>query len=121
MVKKKKSKEKKEKIKQDPKEDKSSFMEHIKEFLYSTFTSLIKGSISEGIENIKHEIKKAQRLLIKNISLASFLILGGIFVLIGIVLLINEYMKLSMSWSFFLVGLIIMVITLLMKNSMESN
>jgi hypothetical protein len=121
MVKKKKSTVKKEKIKQDTKEEKSNFMENLKEFLYSTFTSLIKGSILEGIDNLKHEIRKAQKLLIKNISLASFLILGGIFVLIGIVLLVNEYMKLSMSWSFFLVGLIIMVITLLMKNSMESN
>jgi hypothetical protein len=117
MVKKKKKSN--PETKKENKKD-SGFMEFIKEFFHSTFISLLKGSISEGIENLKQEIKKTQKIVIKNLSLASFLILGGIFILIGIVLLINEYMKLSMAWSFFLVGLIIMVITLLLKNSMES-
>lgn len=86
--------------------------------LSGAFLETVKGSFSAMLDNLQEKLYETQRTLIKELSLFFFMLVGLIFLLIGVTLLVGRWFQLDLGTSFLFVGLVVLVMVLFFRNQL---
>ena len=70
---------------------------------------------------VKEFVSSTEEKLVSMFYSASVLIAGLIFISLSCVFLINQYLVLSMGWSFMIIGLILIIVSLVIKSRASDN
>lgn len=98
--------------KEKEKESSSSILEMLKSIAVSSVTDYVKGVMSDIHDLVEYVAKRALQILY---ATALFMV-GLLFLCIAAVLLIRQYLHLSIGWSFMVMGLILIIAAILIKN-----
>lgn len=95
----------------------------LKDQIMGAVTSNVIPYLKEGVKGI---VKKAQdaiyhteKKIMENLLMAAILIIGFIFILVGVVYFINDYFALDSYWGFLIMGLILMIIAYFFRKHIE--
>ncbi|HII17588.1 TPA: hypothetical protein HA361_06780 [Candidatus Woesearchaeota archaeon] len=104
---------KKEKPKENP------FKSFFSEAASSILIKSLKGYAQTLMDSLHDAIDAIHDRLAKSIISLVMGILALIFISIGVILLINEYLHLSKGWTFFVVGLILLLWGMAIKSRLK--
>lgn len=92
-------------------------------FLESLASNLVVDTLTALFENVLETFtdttQKITRNVVKLLGSALFGFLGFLFIVISTILLLNNNGILSYEWSLLIIGLIMIIISLMMKSSLE--
>lgn len=93
-----------------------SFMNSIKsKFIVDTAKNVFAGLL----DSVSDATEKLVDRMAKFIGSSIFFIAGVLFLLLGVVFLFRQYLDLSYGWSFSLIGLVLVVISFVIKSGIE--
>jgi len=104
----------KKRVKKENKEE-GGIVSALKDFSTGFLLGALKNTYTEFIETLQGYAYKTQERILEIFSLFIVMLCGLIFLLIGLVFLINEYVKLSWGWSFLIMGITLILISYLLK------
>lgn len=100
----------------------SEIGETIKDSVKSVFSgsvlSLIKDTVVSSIEKLRDVLENAQKRALESVYIAGLTLYSVIFLTLAIVFLLSEYAGLTLGWSFFVIGLLLLCVALYMKATM---
>ncbi len=95
----------------EKKEEKSWF----KGDLASKLIDVITIGFKTGIEKLQERIYETEQKMLKIFFSAMLMMAGVFFVSVAIILLIAQYLKISLGWSFLIIGLVLLIASLQLK------
>jgi hypothetical protein len=84
--------------------------------LKSGISSFISDRVNHTVNEIQGYITDAEEKAVQILYASSFFVAGAIFISIAAVMLINQYLNLSIGWSFMIMGLILIIASMVVKN-----
>ena len=107
----------KKKGKKEEKEaNESSIVSSLREFGSGFVVGTVKQLYRDFIEALQEYAYKTQKKILDVFSMFFIMLLGLIFILVSLVFLIREYLGLSIGWSLFVLGCILIIISFVMKS-----
>ena len=78
----------------------------------------MKKGFGSMLDNLQDKIYETQRMIIKEMALFFFMLVGIVFLLIGVTFLAANWFQMETGTSFLFVGLIVLVIVLFFRKQM---
>ena len=105
--------------KKDTGKKESAFLAAVKEFGTGFLLGTLKSIYENFLETLQGYAYKTQKRIIDVFSIFFIFISGTVLLIIAAVFLLNEYLSLSFGWAFLVLGFIMLMVALLMKQRLE--
>ena len=102
-----------------PKKEKKDFQDMLLEKSPGIILKTLKGFIEDVSESVIQKIHKSEKKFMATFISFIQLAAGTIFLAIALIFLINEYLGLSKGWSFLVIGLVLIIWSIILKNHYE--
>ncbi|MBI1969555.1 hypothetical protein HYS48_02575 [Candidatus Woesearchaeota archaeon] len=87
--------------------------------LSAGFLDSMKEGIASSLETLQTKIYETQRMLIKELALFFFMLVGLVFLLVGLTLQIPKWFHIDIGMSFLFMGLLILVVVLFLRSQWQ--